>query len=273
MMITREPIFEQPPQNGWEAIGQKALLTIGSVGFAVSMVIQAFAGLPALTKSRHGRLDLMRQLFVIGIKSLAVITVVGLFTGMILGLQVGLELRRFNKEIYIGSAVMVSMLREMGPFMTGLILAACVGSSMAAQIGTMTVNDEVAALETMSINPIRFLMTPRLMAMLMMMPLLSFYTCVLGVIGGGLVGHVQLNVSWDQYIAMAMDSARIRDLYVGLLKSFVFAIVITGVSCYEGFITKQGAVGVGQATRKSVITCFLLILILGYIITRLFYDL
>jgi len=106
-----------------------------------------------------------------------------------------------------------------------------------------------------------------------MTPVLSFYTCVLGVIGGGIVGVTQLNVPLDQYISMAMDFARMRDLYVGLLKALVFGIVITGVSCYEGFTTTQGAVGVGQATRRSVITSFLLILVLGYIITRLFYDL
>ena len=204
---------------------------------------------------------------------MALITVVGMFTGMILALQVGLELRRYNQEVYIGSAVMVSLLREMGPFMTGIVLAACVGSSMAAQIGTMTVNDEIAALEMMSINPIRFLMAPRIAAMVLMTPVLSFYTCVLGVIGGGIVGLTQLNVPWDQYISMAVDIARMRDLYVGLLKALVFGIVVTGVSCYEGFTTTQGAVGVGRATRRSVITSILVILVLGYVITRLFYDL
>ena len=144
---------------------------------------------------------------------------------------------------------------------------------MAAQIGTMTVNDEIAALEIMSIDPVLFLMTPRIAAMVFMTPVLSFYTCVLGVIGGGIVGLTQLNVPWDQYIVMAMDIARLRDLYVGLFKALLFGIVITGVSCYEGFTTTQGAVGVGQATRRSVITSFLLILILGYIVTRMFYDL
>src|SRR5574344_3084558 len=112
-----------------------------------------------------------------GIKSLPVISVVGMFTGMILGLQVGLELRRFNQEIYIGSAVMVSLLREIGPFMTGLILAACVGSSMAAQIASRKVNEEIAALEIMSISPVRFLMAPRMAAMMLITPLLSFYSC------------------------------------------------------------------------------------------------
>ncbi|MDD3544602.1 MAG: ABC transporter permease [Kiritimatiellae bacterium] len=272
-MITREPVYTDEPDSMLVSMWRQIILGLGDIGRAGSLTLQALVGIPALLMSRRGWRELARQLFVTGIKSLAVVTVVGMFTGMILGLQVGLELRRFNQEIYIGSAVMISLLREMGPFMSGLILAACVGSSMAAQIGTMTVNEEIAALEIMSISPVRFLMTPRMAAMLMMTPILSFYTCVLGVIGGGIVGMTQLNVPWDQYITMAIDIARLRDLYVGLLKALVFGIVITGVSCYEGFTTKMGAVGVGKATRRSVITSFLLILILGYIITRLFYDL
>lgn len=272
-MITREPVYTDTADNVFANTWRTMLLGLGAIGRAGTMTLTALAMTPLLFKTQRTRSELVQQMYIAGIKSLPVITVVGMFTGMILGLQVGLELRRFNQEIYIGSAVMVSLLREMGPFMTGLILAACVGSSMAAQIGTMTVNDEIAALEIMSISPVRFLMTPRIAAMALMTPALSFYTCVLGVIGGGVVGLTQLNVPWDQYITMAMDIARLRDLYVGLLKALIFGIVITGVSCYQGFTTTQGAVGVGQATRRSVIISFLLILVLGYIITRLFYDL
>jgi phospholipid/cholesterol/gamma-HCH transport system permease protein len=272
-MITREPVYTDAPATALQGFWRVLALGLGEVGRAGSMTAQALAGVPLLFASRRKRRELVRQMFLMGIKSLPVISVVGLFTGMVLGLQVGLELRRFNQEIYIGSGVMVAMLREMGPFMTGLILAACVGSSMAAQLGTMTVNDEIAALEIMSIDPLRFLMTPRLAAMVLMTPLLSFYACILGVIGGGVVGATQLNVPWGQYMNMAMHFAATRDLFVGLLKALVFGVVITGVSCYEGFTTRQGAVGVGQATRRSVITSFLLILVLGYIVTRMFYDL
>ena len=272
-MITREAVYSDAPESaaagGWRAV----VLALGDIGRAGSMTFQALVMMPLLFANPRSRRELARQLYVTGIKSLALITVVGMFTGMILALQVGLELRRYNQEVYIGSAVMVSLLREMGPFMTGIVLAACVGSSMAAQIGTMTVNDEIAALEMMSINPVRFLMAPRIAAMVLMTPILSFYTCVLGVIGGGIVGVTQLNVPWDQYMSMAIDIARMRDLYVGLLKALVFGIVVTGVSCFEGFTTTQGAVGVGRATRRSVITSILVILILGYVITRLFYDL
>jgi len=272
-MITREPVYSDEPSSVFVGLKRSLLLGLGEIGRAGTMTIQSLLMLPLLFGARRSRTEAVRQMFIVGIKSLALITVVGMFTGMILGLQIGLELRRFNQEVYIGSAVVVALFREMGPFMTGIILAACVGSSMAAQIGTMTVNDEIAALEIMSISPVRFLMAPRMAAMVLMTPLLSFYSCVVGMIGGGIVGLTQLNVPWDQYFATAMNFADRHDLFVGLLKALVFGIVVTGVSCYEGFTTTQGAVGVGQATRRSVITSILLILILGYIITRLFYEL
>jgi phospholipid/cholesterol/gamma-HCH transport system permease protein len=221
--------------------------------------------------TRRSRNEIVVQMFVFGIKSLGVITIVALFTGMILALQTGIELRKFNQEINIGTAVMVSMLREMGPFMTGLIMAACVGSAIAAQLGTMVVSEEIAALEIMSIDPVRYLVMPRMVAMAVMTPALAFYTCIMGVIGGGVVGMTQLGVSWGAYIDNATRFAEIKDLYVGVLKSFLFGVIITTVACQEGFSTTQGAVGVGYATRQAVITSFLLILIVGYFVTRMFY--
>jgi len=221
--------------------------------------------------TRRTRREVITQMYVSGIKSIGVVTVVALFTGMILALQTGIELRRFNQEVNIGTAVMVSMLREMGPFMTGQILAACVGSAMAAQLGTMTVSEEIAALEIMSIDPVRFLVMPRLLAMLIMTPALSLYTCVMGLIGGGIVGSTQLGVAWSAYMDNATLYADCKDLYVGLLKAVIFAIIITIVACNEGFATTRGAVGVGLATRKTVIVSFLYILMMGYFVTRLFY--
>lgn len=219
-------------------------------------------------RSRH---EVVHQMFICGIKSLGVISIVAIFTGMILALQTGIELRKFGQEINIGIAVMVSMLREMGPFMTALILAASVGSSYAAQMGTMVVSEEIAALELMAINPVRFLVMPRLVAMAIMTPLLSFYTCILGVFGGGLVGNTQLGVSWFSYWDNATRYADTKDLYVGLFKAFLFGIIITITACHQGFSTTQGAVGVGNATRRTVIISFLTILVVGYFVTRLFY--
>ena len=244
---------------GWRAVGRSGLL------LASAVVAIRFAFNKRTIK------EIIGQMFVMGIKSLGVITVVAIFTGMILALQTGLEMKRFNQEVYIGTAVMVSMLREMGPFMTGLILAASVGSAIAAQMGTMVVSDEIAALEIMSIDPVRFLVMPRLVALAIMTPILSFYTCIMGLIGGGIVGQTQLGVAWAAFIQNATMYAEVKDLYVGMLKAFLFGVIIVIVSSHEGFSTTQGAVGVGNSTRRAVIVCFLTILIFGYFITRLFY--
>lgn len=246
------------------------MLACRSAGRALIMLFHAFTS-ARYTFGRRARHEVLSQMFTSGIKSLGVITVVAVFTGMILALQTGIELRRFNQEVNIGTAVMISMLREMGPFMTGLILAACVGSAIAAQLGTMVVSEEIAALEIMSIDPVRYLVTPRLLSMCIMTPMLSFYTCVMGVIGGGIVGATQLGVSWTAYIDNATKYAVVKDLNVGIFKALLFGIIITTVACHEGFSTSQGAVGVGLATRKSVIVAFLLILIAGYFVTRLLY--
>lgn len=251
-------------------MGQPVIRGLMEIGRATTIASGAFASMRFALQKRNRR-EIVAQMYTGGIKSLPVVTVVAFFIGMILALQIGIELRKFNQEAYVGPAVMATMLREMGPFMSGLVLAACVGAAMAAQLGTMTINEEIAALEIMSIDPIRFLVMPRMVAMMVMVPLLSFYTCALGVLGGAVVCHTQLAVGWAAYFQNAMDFADTRALYVGLFKALVFGILITTIACYEGFSTRHGAVGVGIATRRCVITCFLLILITGYFVTRLFY--
>jgi len=269
-VITREPEYFAPSLNRLGRIGRRVLFILRDIGRAVMLLGSALLGVRFVLR-RRSRQEVVSQMFVYGVRSLGVITVVALFTGMVLALQTGIELRKFSQEVNIGTAVMVSMMREMGPFMTGLILAACVGSAMAAQLGTMTVSEEIAALEMMSIDPVRFLVMPRLVAMTIMTPLLAFYTCIMGVVGGGVVGMTQLGVSWTAYIENATRYADLKDLYVGMLKAGLFGVIITIVSCHEGFAATEGAVGVGYATRRAVIVCFLLILVVGYFVTRMFY--
>ena len=272
MTFTREPLYEDVPSNHWEALRRHAVGLFMAVGRCGRLAIESLACLPVTLARRDSRAAFMKQLYVAGIRTLPVITVVGLFTGMILGLQVGLALRRFNQEsVFLGATVMLTLIREMGPFVTGICLSACVGSAMAAELGTMVVNDEVAALEIMSISPVRYLAAPRIGALLAMAPILAFYACVQGVIGGGIVGQTQLNVEFHQYMTSAMMIATVKDLFVGLFKAGIFGVVIGAVSCYQGFATRLGAVGVGRATQHSVIISFLLILMLGYMITRAFY--
>lgn len=247
------------------------LLTCRNSGRSLVMLFEAVLYVREVFAKRT-RHEVLFQMFVTGIKSLGVITVVAMFTGMILALQTGLELRRFGQEVNIGTAVMVVMMREMGPFMTGLIIAASVGSAIAAQLGTMVVSEEVAALEIMSINPIRFLVMPRLVALAIMMPILTIYTNIIGVVGGGVVGYTQLGVSLAAYFDNAFRYAENKDLYVGLFKAFLFGVIVTTVACHQGFSASEGAVGVGRATRRTVIISFLTILVVGYMITRVFYS-
>jgi len=270
MIVSREPEFYPDPRNPFEKFGRIALLICRDAGRGLILFWEAMLCM-RFALGKRMRNEVVFQMYTNGIKSLPVITIVAMFTGMILALQTGIELRRFGQEVAIGGAVTVSMLREMGPFMTGLILAASVGSAIAAQMGTMVVSEEIAALEIMSINPIRLLVMPRLLAMMIMTPLLAFYSCIMGVIGGGIVGKTQLDVAWAAYLRHGMDFGDAMDMYVGMLKAVVFGILITIIACHEGFSTTNGAVGVGNATRRTVIMAFLAILISGYMITRMFY--
>jgi len=233
---------------------------------------KSVAYFPSVLVRRSGRTDLFTQLYATGIRTLPVITVVSLFMGMILALQVGIELARYNQENLLGAAVMMTLLREMAAFCCGICLASCVGSAVAAELGTMKVNDEIDALRIMDISPMRFLSAPRILAMVLMAPLLAFYCCIVGTVGGGLVGATQLNVDFQQYVDSALWMARAKDLIVGLLvKAVVFGLLIGVISVSEGFGTTLGATGVGKATQRAVIVSFLAILIAGYMITRVFY--
>jgi len=271
MTVVREPMWDDAPRSRAHSAVRQVVRFLSALGWSARIMIESLLAFPSVLVRRNGRADLGRQLYVTGIRTLPVVTVVSLFIGMILALQVGLELRRFNQEIYLGAAVMISLVREMGPFSCGMCLAACVGSAIAAELGTMKVNDEIAALEIMSISPLRFLAAPRILALVLMSPLLAFYCCIVGAMGGGIVGVTQLGVDFGQYMSSAMGIAEVKDLYVGLLKATVFGLVIGTIAVSEGFGTSLGATGVGKSTQRSVIVSFLLILMFGYMVTRLCY--
>ena len=247
------------------------LRLFSSIGWAGVVLVKAAVCFPLVVLRSRARADLFTQLYATGIRTLPVVTVVALFTGMILSLQVGLELARFNQEMYLGAAVMLTLIREMAPFSCGICFAAMVGSAIAAELGTMKVNDEIDALMIMGISPIRFLVAPRVLALVLMAPLVAFYCCIIGTVGGGLVGATQLDVDFGQYMSSAMSMARDKDLFTGLFKALVFGLLIGVISAAEGLGTRHGAIGVGKSTQRAVIVSFLAILISGYMITRAFY--
>ena len=223
---------------------------------------------------------LLDQLYTCGIRPLPVVLVVALFTGMILALQTGIELERFGATERIASIIGLGLCREMGPFMTALILTASVGAGMAAELGTMKVSEEIDALEIMSIEPASFLVMPRLVAMSLLAPMLTFVTDVVGVLGGCLVSATRLRISPETYMKHVVDSLSStltifdlpKDLYTGLTKAFVFGVIIATVGCAAGLRASGGAIGVGRATRTAVIQSFLLVIVVGYYLTSFFYT-
>jgi phospholipid/cholesterol/gamma-HCH transport system permease protein len=248
------------------AVGAGILSGIRGAGFNLIILLRTLSYITSVfARSR----EILRQMYVTGVASLPVTLLVALFSGMVLALQTGTELMRWGIQEKIGTIVTASMTREMGPLWTGIILAARVGSGMAAEIGTMQVSEEIDALEVMSIDPARFLVLPRLVALAIMAPILTIFADIVGVVGGAIVGYNQIGVSYHTYFQNGLDALVLKDIYTGLLKSVVFAVVIVTVGCGQGMKATGGAEGVGNATRNTVVISLILIIAFNYFLTSL----
>jgi phospholipid/cholesterol/gamma-HCH transport system permease protein len=206
-----------------------------------------------------------------GLKSLPVVFIVALFSGMIISLQTGLEIARYGEEEILGFLVAQTFAREFGPFMTCIILVGTVVSAYAAELGTMKVSEETDALEVMSIDPVGYLAAPRILALAVMTFFLTLCADLVGILGGAVVANAQLAVPYRIFFDNALESLEgrdwfglPRDLYAGLVKAGVIGFVIAGVGCAQGLRASGGALGVGRAVRRAVITSIVLILVLSY---------
>jgi len=213
--------------------------------------------------------ETVEQMVSIGVNSLPVALITALFTGMVLALQTGYTLEQKMQGIsqYLGGLVTISMLRELGPVLTSLIVTGRVGSAMAAEIGTMRVTEQIDALETLATNPVKYLVVPRLLACLLMLPLLVVFADAMGVFGGYLIAWTRFGQSANMYIENAQDMVVLSDLFGGLTKAAFFGVIIATVCCYKGFNTRGGAEGVGRATTGAVVISSIGILISDYFLT------
>jgi len=215
--------------------------------------------------------NLLKQIEEVGIKSIPVVLITGAFTGMVLALQSYTGFKRFNAEAFVGTVVALSMTRELGPVLSGLMVSGRVGSAMAAELGTMQVTEQIDALYTLATNPIKYLIVPRFLASLIIMPILTIFADVVGILGGYLVSVNLLGSNPTVYIRRTYDYLDLEDIYIGLLKACVFGMIIAIIGCYQGFNTQGGAEGVGKATTRAVVMSSLLILVANYFITALFF--
>lgn len=247
-----------------ERIGRHTEVFMTSTGLMAIMLGQAtvFAFTPPV-KFRN----IFKQMEFVGVQSLFVIILTGTFTGMVLALQSFNALKRFGAESLVGPTVALSMARELGPVLAALMVTGRAGSAMATELGTMRVTEQIDALFTMAINPIKYLVVPRIIAGVCMFPVLTVITEFVGVAGGYLVGVRLLGINPGIYIGRTIDFVQVEDIFTGLSKSVVFGLISTLVACYYGFYTKGGAEGVGRAATSSVVTGSILILISDYLMS------
>lgn len=252
----------------FESIGKWAGMVVTSAGGMALMLFQAVIWMfvPPL-KFRN----IFKQMEFVGVKSLFVVVLTGAFTGAVLALQSYNALKRFGAESLVGPTVALSMARELGPVLTGLMVTGRAGSAMATELGTMRVTEQIDALYTMAVNPIKYLVSPRILAGVLMMPLLAIVTDFVGVVGGYFVGVKMLGINSGVYIGRTVDFVKTQDIFDGLIKASVFGLILSLVACYHGFNTIGGAAGVGESATKSVVLGCVMILISDYFLTSVMF--
>jgi len=251
------------------SIGRTTLALLTSIGRLV-----IFAGLAVSHSVRtpfYPR-ELMTQLLKIGYFSLPVVGLTTLFTGGALALQIYAGGARFNAESVVPSIVAIGMVRELGPVLAGLMVAGRVGASIAAEIGTMKVTEQIDALTTLSTNPMKYLVVPRILAATIAMPLLVLIGNIIGILGGFLVGIFRLDFNSSAYITNTVDFLETGDVTSGLIKAAVFGFIVALMGTYSGFNSGRGAQGVGQATTNAVVSASVLILASNYLLTELLFP-
>jgi phospholipid/cholesterol/gamma-HCH transport system permease protein len=213
------------------------------------------------------------QMYQVGVQSLFIVMLISFFLGVILAMQTAYQMQRFGATQYVGSLVSVAFVRELGPLMTALVITGRVGAAFTAELGTMNVSEEILALETMALNPVGFLIVPRFLAIIIMLPVLTVVANVTGIFGGYLIGVGSLNIASPMYIKRTLEALVLKDIFSGMFKTVVFAIIIVMIGCYRAFIVEGGAAGVGRSTMISVVHSMVAIIFADLILTAFFYFL
>jgi len=269
-MAPEEEGAQKGPGWSWpvEDLGQKARDLVEGLGRLMLLFIQAvrWAFVPPL------RLGLIfKQMEFVGVKSTWVVLLTGAFTGGVLALQTYHGFVMFSAESLVGATVALSMTRELGPVLTSLMVTARAGSAMAAELGTMRVTEQIDALSVMAVNPVKYLVVPRILASLAMLPILTVLSDFIGVVGGYVVGVYLLQINPGSFMSNLYDIVTLDDIFNGLIKSVVFGLILSTISCYKGFNTTGGAEGVGRATTEAVVLSSITILVSDYFLTAIMF--
>lgn len=251
-----------------EWVGMRSLSFLEEGGRMLILLMRVFRGL--LKRPFPLKLT-VQQMEEVGVRSLPVVLITAIFTGAVLALQTFSGFKRFGAEGLVGTVVALSMTRELGPVLASIMVAGRVGSAMAAELGTMRVTEQIDALVTLATDPVHYLVVPRFIASLIMMPFLVIFADLIGIMGGYTVAVTALGTSSSIYVNRTLQYLEFSDITVGLFKSGVFGMIIALVGCHMGFFTSGGAEGVGRATTRAVVVASILILISNYFLTAIFF--
>ncbi|UCD35093.1 MAG: ABC transporter permease [Nitrospiraceae bacterium] len=243
------------------ALLEGPLLGLGRIILLLGSTLKLMARPPFEMKS------VVKQMLEIGVNSLPVVLITAVFTGMVLALQSYTGFKRFGAEGLVGTVVALSMTRELGPVLSALIVTGRAGAAIAAEVGTMRVTEQIDALEAMATNPVKYLVVPRFMSGIVMLPALAIVTDIVGILGGYVVSVLLLGTNSRSYLRATWDFLQVQDIYNGLVKACFFGAAFTLISCYKGFYTTGGAEGVGRATTGAVVYSSMTILISDYFLS------
>ncbi len=248
-------------------LGAVTLDTAEALGRVAAMVRKSFS---LISKGKWEPALSVTQMNEIGVASFPVVGLTSLFTGMVLAFQSGFSFMKvFNEPIYVGSVVGLSLVKELGPVLTSVVIAGRVGAAITAELGTMNVTEQIDALYTLGTSPVRYLAVPRYIAMMIMVPILAALANIIGIIGGWIVAVSQLKIPGSVYWDEVRTFVELNDVSHGIIKSFFFGLIIVTTSCYMGFNCSGGAEGVGRATTRGVVISMVLILVGDYFLSAL----
>jgi len=253
---------------GAQTVGRRVIEGVEETGNVFIFFIKTLRAIPGFWRKSHLVFD---QMLAIGIESLPLVFVTSLFTGGVAAVQAAYQFQDYVPMRYLGSVIGKSVVIELGPVLTALVVAGRVGASIAAELGTMRVTEQIDALETIGISPIRYLAVPRLIAGMIMLPVVTIFSDFLAIGGAYVVASVSLDVATNTFMEGLRLFFYLRDVFGGLVKSFFFGVVITVMGCYFGFNAEGGAEGVGRATTRAVVASCLAILILDYMLATLIF--
>lgn len=256
---------------GWlrfvDRFGRKGQQAVEYLGGLAQMVVQTAA---SCFSAPFYSTELVNQMDELGVKSLSITGITALFTGMVLALQTSYSLEAFGGKLFVGRVVSLSLVRELGPVLTALMVGGRVGSGITAEIGSMTVTEQVDALRAMAISPIRRLVVPRVLATVFMMPVLTAIADVLGILGGLGIAILELQMSAQDYVTSVWQQLQISDIGSGLSKTIFFGLEIAVIGCYNGLQVEGGAASVGRATTRTVVLASICVLVSDFFLTKLF---